>query len=142
MHAGLVLRGRRSVGAERHVRSGPLLRGGLEHADAEPLREHDVLSSRQPSTNNVSCVCVLRDEWHGQLHALHGRVLLQCNGPVGRIGRLRAGHLLPAGLDGARAVPRWRILRVGSHVGAHAVHARFVLRDRGPLCGDQRVRIG
>jgi hypothetical protein len=44
VHTGLVLRGRRSVGAERHVHGRLLLRDGLEHGDAKPMHEPYLLS--------------------------------------------------------------------------------------------------
>ncbi len=43
MFSGIVLRCRRSVGAEWHVRQRPLLRDGLEHGDAESLHGRRVL---------------------------------------------------------------------------------------------------
>jgi len=38
-------------------------------------------------------------EWHGKLHAVHGLVFLQCDGLVGRVGRLQRRILLPLVVD-------------------------------------------
>ena len=95
VHAGLVLRCDRSLGAEWKLQSGLLLRDGLEHGHSKPVLEGQLLSSGQLSSDRESRIRLLRVEWHGELHALYGRVLLQPDWSVGRVGRLRRGLLLP-----------------------------------------------
>ena len=99
VHARIVLLSDGFVGAKRHLRCWSLLCDGLEHGDAKPLHESHLLSARQFRADRLSRVWLLRDERHGQLFALHGWLLLQHDGLVGRVGRLQRGLLLPYCID-------------------------------------------
>jgi hypothetical protein len=47
----------------------------------------------------VPCIWILRVERPGQLHVVHGRLLLQCDWLIGRVGRLQRRLLLSYGVD-------------------------------------------
>lgn len=99
VHAGLILRRRLVAGAHRTLFGRLLLRRGLEHGDATSLHEYHLLSYRLFADNQLSDIWILRVKRYGELHLVHGRVLLQCHAAVGRVGLVFARLLLPDRVD-------------------------------------------
>jgi hypothetical protein len=75
------------------------LRRGLEHGHATSLHEYDLLPDGQLGDYRLSDIWILRHQWHGDLYLVHGRILLQCDEAVGRVGRLLGWILLPDRVD-------------------------------------------
>ena len=145
VHARLVLRHARSVGARRRVCARLLLPGGLHVGHAAQFGVHcrHLLCGCTRRAGGCSDWFVLSGDRDERIYAVPGRLVLRLHKAFSGFGPVRCGFVLPGWLilTHSNAVPDWQLLSTDGSLGAVAVHAVLPrgIDSRGILGRDGRL---